>query len=62
MLDFTRPRLVAFRERVAVAVPCVPEDEGDGSCPKAWCSFWGATAVTGLGRDYQATMVGRLTV
>jgi len=27
MLDFTRPRLVAFRERVAVAVPRVPDDE-----------------------------------
>lgn len=27
MIDFTRSRLVAFRERVAVAVPCVPDDE-----------------------------------
>ena len=32
-----------------------------GSCPTAWCSFPGATTITGLSRDGQAARVGRLT-
>jgi hypothetical protein len=32
-----------------------------GSCPWAWCSLVRATTITGLGRDDQAAIVGRLT-
>ena len=34
---------------------------GRWSCPTAWCSFLGATTITGLGRFDQAAKVGRLT-
>ncbi len=50
------------RQEGSAITDYVVEDHAGRSCPKAWCSFWGATAVTGLGRDDQATMVGRLTV